>query len=276
MPGTPTITTFNGLSPPWSLASLDANFVNVTTLLASANNYSNYLVDTGAANAYVVTFGAGITVSLAAGLSIQFKATNANTGASTLNASATGVKNIVNQDGSALVGGRIPAGSIVSVVYDGTSYQLQSSSFQPVLVQRVYSSYATYAALSTTIPLDDTIPQITEGTEILTATITPKSTSNRIRLRFTGGVSNAAVWVIGALFRDAVANALAARFMFVSSSGGEITMGLEFEEAAPSTSAITYRVRVGSNTGNAYLNGDTGTRYGGGSSIATLVVEEIS
>lgn len=122
MPGTPSITTFAASTPPWSLASLDSNFVNVTTLLASFNNYGNYLVDTGAANAYVVTLAAGQTASLAAGLPVQFKAVNANTGASTLNVNATGVKNILNIDGSTLTPGQIPANGIINVIYDGTQY----------------------------------------------------------------------------------------------------------------------------------------------------------
>ena len=46
------------------------------------------------------------------------------------------------------------------------------------LPARSYAELLTAASLSTTIPYDDTIPQITEGTEILTATITPKSTAS--------------------------------------------------------------------------------------------------
>lgn len=110
-----------------STSDLDANFTRVNTVVNSWNTYANYVADTGAANAYVVTCPANITATLAAGLRVQFKATNANTGASTLNVNATGVKNILNIDGSNLLAGQIPANGIVDVLFDGTQYQLQTN-----------------------------------------------------------------------------------------------------------------------------------------------------
>lgn len=107
-----------------STSDLDANFTRVNTVVNSWNTYANYVADTGAANAYVVTCPANITATLAAGLRVQFKATNANTGASTLNVNATGVKNILNIDGSTLSSGQIPLNGIVDVIYDGTQYLL--------------------------------------------------------------------------------------------------------------------------------------------------------
>jgi len=128
MPGIPTYTAFDPLPPTWSTAQLDTNFNNTSALLASSNNYNTYLVDTGAVNAYVVQFAAGITCTLTAGLVVQFKATNANTGASTLNVNGLGAKAIVRGTGIALLSGDIAAGAVVQVQYDGTSFQLQTLS----------------------------------------------------------------------------------------------------------------------------------------------------
>jgi hypothetical protein len=116
--------TFGGLSSPVPLNYLDANYTDITDAIASLNTFSNYLVDTGAANAYIVTLGAGLTCSLAAGLTVQFKAANVNTADSTLNVNGTGAKNILNANGAALGPGQIPASAIISVMYDGTQYLL--------------------------------------------------------------------------------------------------------------------------------------------------------
>ena len=107
------------------LSNLDQNFTAVATSINSALTYSNYAADTGAANAYVVTF-TGLAAGYAAGLRIQFKAANANTGASTINVNAQGTKNITFQNAAALTAGIIAANSIVDVMYDGTQFLLMN------------------------------------------------------------------------------------------------------------------------------------------------------
>jgi hypothetical protein len=85
------------------------------------NDYLNYVTDTGAANAYVVTLDpAPATYPLM----LQMKATNANTGASTINPNGLGAKTIKKNVNVDLAAGDIPAGGIASLVYDGTYYQL--------------------------------------------------------------------------------------------------------------------------------------------------------
>lgn len=133
MPGSPTIVQFQGQTPPWLLTDLDANLAAIKNLLRDVGNYSPYVVDSGAANAYVVTFAGTLTFSLSNNPWIIFKAVNANTGASTLNANAVGAKSILNPDGSQLRPGQIPAGGTVAVVYDGTNYIYlgAQSNYQP-------------------------------------------------------------------------------------------------------------------------------------------------
>ena len=107
------------------LSLIDGDLTTLATPLLALNTFSNYYTDTGAANAYQITVSSPQTVSQAAGLQVQFLATNANTGASTLQINALAVKNIVHTDGSILLPGDIPAAGLVTVIYDGTSYQLQ-------------------------------------------------------------------------------------------------------------------------------------------------------
>jgi len=85
----------------------------------------DYAADSGAANAYVVALpvsrGALIT-----GEHVRFVATNANTGASTLNLNGIGAVSIVRPGGHPLLAGDIAALQIVDVVYVGGSWVLVS------------------------------------------------------------------------------------------------------------------------------------------------------
>jgi len=60
--------TFGGQTGSIALSLLDTNFTQIATFLNSTNNFSNYLTDTGAANAIVVTTATSITATYTAGL----------------------------------------------------------------------------------------------------------------------------------------------------------------------------------------------------------------
>lgn len=90
---------------------------------------SDYVVDTGAANAYVITPSPAIT-AYAAGQTFTFKAANSNTGASTINVSGVGTKNIF-KNGVGLGGAVIVAGQTYVVVYDAIQFQLFSQDTTP-------------------------------------------------------------------------------------------------------------------------------------------------
>jgi hypothetical protein len=97
-----------------------------------------YAADTGAADAYVVTLSPALAAHVV-GLPVRFKATNANTGASTVNINGLGAIAIKKNVSTALAAGDIAAGQIVEVVYDGTYYQLISlPSFKKSFTQDDY------------------------------------------------------------------------------------------------------------------------------------------
>jgi hypothetical protein len=83
----------------------------------------DFCLDTGTANTYVLTPTVPIT-SYVAGQVYKFKALNANTGASTINISGVGVKNLVKSGNVALAAGDIPKDAIISTIYDGTNFQI--------------------------------------------------------------------------------------------------------------------------------------------------------
>lgn len=79
-----------------------------------------------AANQYVInpTFPIDEYIE---GQRYSFKALHTNTGGSTVNVSGLGAKGIVRPDGNALLAGDILVGRIVSVQYDGNTFQLMSA-----------------------------------------------------------------------------------------------------------------------------------------------------
>lgn len=145
------------------------------------------------------------------------------------------------------------------------------------IVQIVQTSTGTYASGTTTVPNDNTIPQNTEGDQYLTLSITPTSTSNKIMVSFVGHTGSTGVGYLNvALYRDSVANALAAVASYQLTSSGSSVVPLNFIETATSTSAVTYKIRIGcSVAGTTYINGGGGaSAILGGVCATTLIITE--
>lgn len=144
---------------------------------------------------------------------------------------------------------------------------------------RAYAAYATNASLTAVIPIDDTKPQVSEGTEILSVTITPRSSTSRMRVRFQGAGAVDSVAVLGwsaAVFLNGATDALCAGTVTCGANLSHVApVAIEFEHVPGSTAAQTYTVRVGPQNGTLRLNGVVGGRYLGGALAATLIVEEI-
>lgn len=143
-------------------------------------------------------------------------------------------------------------------------------------VQRVEATPVTaLTACTTAIPADDTIPQNTEGDEVVTVSITPKATTNRLVIDFyCFGAIGSAVYSACALFQDSTANALTASVNF-HNVGSVNQFIIRHEMAAGTTSSTTFKIRIGPSSGTYYVNGATGgTRLLGGVGAARLSVTE--
>jgi len=144
------------------------------------------------------------------------------------------------------------------------------------LLQVAYASTTTNADLSTAIPADDTIPQSTEGTEVITVTITPTSASSILEIQFAGFASGSSAAVVtAALFKDSGAGAIYAQATAAGGVSLPTAVNMLYYEAAGSTSARTYKVRVGLNSGTTRMNGSNSGRFFGGVSQSVLTVREI-
>ncbi len=115
------------LAPPTDTDPPGAPIWSVDDLVSSQLLTLYGGVDSGVANAYVLTFDASFD-AYADGIVIYFIASNANTGASTLNVNGLGPVAITRQDGSALTSGQIVANQITQVMYKGTGFVLVFSS----------------------------------------------------------------------------------------------------------------------------------------------------
>lgn len=143
--------------------------------------------------------------------------------------------------------------------------------------RHAYAAYTGSASISAVIPLDDTIPDVSEGTEIISATFTPASASNRIRFRFQGMAStNIASAATVALFVNSVSAAIAASGVYIASANQSYPLVLEYEAAAVSATAKVYTVRVGPAAGTVLsMNSGSGGRLYGGVARSTLTIDEI-
>tara|TARA_R110000744_G_scaffold144157_7_gene256226 strand:+ start:1642 stop:2709 length:1068 start_codon:yes stop_codon:yes gene_type:complete len=97
---------------------------SVSLAQVQAGAFGYVASDSGSSNAYVIAPSPAIT-GFAAGQKFAFLAANVSSGASTLNVSGLGVKNVYYQN-AAISGAMIKAGALILVVYDGTQFQMLS------------------------------------------------------------------------------------------------------------------------------------------------------
>ena len=146
------------------------------------------------------------------------------------------------------------------------------------VLQVVNTQTGALATGSTTIPNDDTIPQNTEGFEVMTLAITPKASTNKLKIEVVVNLASAAVGnVIAALFQDSGANALAAVSEYTATTNGNMRLVFTHYMSAGTTSATTFRVRIGgNNVGTVTFNGASGARLYGGVMASSITITEIA
>ena len=124
-------------------------------------------------------------------------------------------------------------------------------------VQQVYSFSTSSLSPNSSIPDDNTIPQKTEGVEILTVTITPTSATNYLVIQFSGAVSSTALAsTICALFQDDGDDALCVVYSQYDHSPNLSCTPLIYRMVAGTTSATTFKLRMGIVSGS--INGNFG------------------
>jgi len=151
------------------------------------------------------------------------------------------------------------------------------------LAQMVYhETGALQTATNPVIPYDDSIPQNTEGVQLLALAITPKAATNKLviivccEIAIASGV--APFIVIGSLFRGADVDAIAASCDILANTNVATSFILRHHMIAGiSGQAITFYFRMGFSSSNhtLTLNGSGGVRKMGGVMASSMTIEEV-
>mgnify|MGYP003680455708 CR=1 FL=1 len=147
------------------------------------------------------------------------------------------------------------------------------------VLQVVYAQDLTVKTTTTAIPHNDTIPQNDEGVEVVSLAITPTSSSSKLVFIATGVCASTVSQnqYIIALYQDSTSNALAC----VSCRGtaqthNEQNLTLNYHMTAGTTSATTFKIRLGTGGGTLTTNGKQGGRFFGGVQTTALTIMEIA
>lgn len=264
----------------------------VTNNAANAQNAQyNLLVGTG--SAYT-----NIAPSATSGVPLisQGAASNPAYGTAVVAGGGTGVTS--NTAYAVLCGGTTGTGPIQSVASVGSAGQVLTSNgalalptFQAIssssyAIQQKRATLSTFLQINTYIPEDDTIPQITEGTQVLSLAITPTSATSVLEIQFScwAGCSGDTRSEFGVtLFEAASTNAIQVCLNGFESSNrfGFKIFTLLHNVTSGTTSPQTYSIRMGvmgtpGTPGNNVIgiNGNTTARLMGGASSAKLIITE--
>ena len=147
------------------------------------------------------------------------------------------------------------------------------------IVQVVSTQTGAVSSSTTQIPYDDTIPQITEGFEVMTRTITPKFATSKLLISVVCHLSASANSLpTTALFLGSTSNAIASSITHAFGLG-DYPKCHNFSHfmTAGTTSQLTFRVRCGMNqVGTTTFNGRNASRRRGGALASSITIMEIS
>lgn len=166
--------------------------------------------------------------------------------------------------------------SVIYQAFDVTNWETVSAIGAGKVLQVVNVQDGAVNSGATTIPDDDTIPQITEGDEYMTLAITPSNTNNKLKIEVTANVSISAGDFFGTcLFQDATANALAGIYTYLAVNE---CMAVTFTHymTAGTVASTTFRVRIGGASGTITFNGKSTARKYGGVLASSITITEIS
>lgn len=254
---------------PVTVGTTSLSFGSVVNLVG-ASAYIQTLLDDADAAAARTTLGLGAL------------ATAASVNAATIDNGTVGTDEIADQSVTLAKLSRTGATSGYVLQGNGAgsspSWVALSTSTSGLVYQVAASSTGAVATGTTVMPYDDTIPQITEGDQYLSVSITPNNASSTliIDVVLNGAHTAGPAHLTCGLFQDATANALAAQSQYYVTGGVMANFAFRHKMTAGTTSSTTFRVRAGSNNAGTFtFNGSAGARQLGGVLASSIMVTEI-
>lgn len=188
-----------------------------------------------------------------------------------------GHKSITTDTITVSSGTTLPAGDIGTAdLADSAVTSAKLAAGVPVQIVNTTSSAVT-TQLNAIIPLDDTIPQNTEGFEVMTLAITPKSATNVLVIDAVVymAADQPSMNLTGALFQDTTANALSAGASFMATTSARTQVRIRHTMTAGTTSSTTFKIRIGTQSNaTTTFNGAAGSREFGAISKSSIVITE--
>lgn len=173
----------------------------------------------------------------------------------------------VTATGNLSTSGNITAtGSVTANSFSGDGSALTNLPASGTLLGSAHAATSTSLTASTSFPLDGTIPQSSEGVQLLTLNYTPQSSTSKL-IVFAG--SNASGYHQIAVFSSNSTNAIAATAANQTAANGfGDTSFVVGQINSPGTSQLTFQLRGGSGSGTAYFNRYF---YGSGNAAKTTI-----
>lgn len=151
--------------------------------------------------------------------------------------------------------------------------------FTTPLVNFNYDNVGNVATGTTQFARTMSIPTNTDGDEYFTLTVTPRSATNYLWIDIIALVSTSVATPCAlsmGLFQDATANALVASSVGSAVTGALYTLNINHTMIAGTTSATTFKVRIGANAaGTTTLNGSGGNVLFGGVGYSHIRIVEV-
>lgn len=236
----------------------------------------------GSSTVYTLTYGQA-AAAYYDGEEFSFLLDETCGAAPTLNIDGLGARNLRKFVSGAWV--NLAAGDLVALQPVRVRYNLADTTFDVIsappqnIGQMVFTETGAEAHGTGTIPVDDTIPQNTEGTEFMTCTITPVSATSKLLIDvvWNGVVDLSVAPFTVALFQDSTANALAAVYATSTASGNPMNVKFTHIMTSGTTSATTFKVRAGAaSASTTVFNGDNApNRVYGGVMASSISIREV-
>lgn len=143
-------------------------------------------------------------------------------------------------------------------------------------IQSVQHKTAAVTTGATAIPVDNTIPQNTEGNQYLTKSITPSSATNVLKIYGIINLATNTSILSMAIFQDSTADAIYANGVPINALNTMMACPFLHKMLAATSISTTFNVRAGQSTANTTtFNGAAGAGIFGGVQYSYLIINEL-